>query len=627
MKALKEKRISLRSLWRRGLVILSLFALVFASCNTSGEDDDEEIPVPPQVVKEILTIEVKKQPSNNQYEATKIDLTGLELKVTYDDLNEATLTPATTKFKTIPEIAQGSVLWGADSASGTTSVLFWAGMTKCTVTWAEGGNAYSTDVTIKVVPILRGMNTAHTQFETGPAIVPVGNASMYYQIIDPAGVAPIMTAIGTNSYMLNSALNLTGNLDKTVYIDELPSFDGFRLQATYTDGKKQDIPLDVNNKNTRFEIRPYYNNGHDKTGRGDLVVTVGLTDNIDSRLPALGNISIKGAVSLGTAKALPSGWAGVASINGYLTAIHPYEEVYHILGISVDPAPNAEDWESLPSMYYWEDDITNNGAGTNKSTDFWKGKLKDKGFGLKVRYSDGTEKLRSIDDAEKGGKGILWQDKNKYTNDWSVFGVSDVVTASKGNKATVALSKIGEPVVNLYYRGAEVAMPVDIWNKVEAFDVVYKNEIEGGTLLVDMRANNDIGRDAKWFADQVSASISLSSARGGSKSMDVSFYSTGNLGGTWQETGVPQLGTSAAGVQYNHGVTDASNNYTASPKAQIFTNASYYGMDFDAQSKMTANNGKTKNVTLYYATPEGYGNSGISSKLLKNRLSVQWIIP
>jgi len=42
MKALKEKRLSLRSLIRGGLVILSLFALVFAiGCNTSSDPDPE----------------------------------------------------------------------------------------------------------------------------------------------------------------------------------------------------------------------------------------------------------------------------------------------------------------------------------------------------------------------------------------------------------------------------------------------------------------------------------------------------------------------------------------------------------------------------------------------------------
>ena len=47
MKALKGKRNSLRSLWRMGLVILSVFTLMLAACGDSSTADPVTPPLPP----------------------------------------------------------------------------------------------------------------------------------------------------------------------------------------------------------------------------------------------------------------------------------------------------------------------------------------------------------------------------------------------------------------------------------------------------------------------------------------------------------------------------------------------------------------------------------------------------
>jgi len=100
MKALKEKRISLRSLWRRGLVILSLFALVFASCGSSSSDDSSG----PQ----INGIKVLTGPTNGQYYGKKVDLTGVTLEVKTSDGKVYTTTPSDIKnFTTLPRVVTG----------------------------------------------------------------------------------------------------------------------------------------------------------------------------------------------------------------------------------------------------------------------------------------------------------------------------------------------------------------------------------------------------------------------------------------------------------------------------------------------------------------------------------------
>jgi hypothetical protein len=84
MKALKEKRLSLRSFLRRGLVILSLFALVFASCGESGDGEGggPTTPVTPSVPYAV-SIGIVTQPSADSFQGMPPDLTGLVLEVVW----------------------------------------------------------------------------------------------------------------------------------------------------------------------------------------------------------------------------------------------------------------------------------------------------------------------------------------------------------------------------------------------------------------------------------------------------------------------------------------------------------------------------------------------------------------
>jgi hypothetical protein len=85
MKALKEKRLSLRSFLRRGLVILSLFALAFASCNTSGDDGDTtpSTTTPPPQPK-VVSITVTGTITKDWFQGCAPDLTGIKINVLWD---------------------------------------------------------------------------------------------------------------------------------------------------------------------------------------------------------------------------------------------------------------------------------------------------------------------------------------------------------------------------------------------------------------------------------------------------------------------------------------------------------------------------------------------------------------
>jgi len=127
MKALKEKRVSLRSLFRRSLVILSLLALAFAvaSCNgDSGPTDpsspsgpsgpsgttDPSAPSEPTGPRDALTVKsmvVLKHPNGPSFEGAAPNLAGLSVLVKFSDskgtITEKTLTGAA--FTVEPPVA------------------------------------------------------------------------------------------------------------------------------------------------------------------------------------------------------------------------------------------------------------------------------------------------------------------------------------------------------------------------------------------------------------------------------------------------------------------------------------------------------------------------------------------
>jgi len=114
MKALKEKRVSLRSLFRRSLVILSLLALAFASCAGDSEESGNgnggpTTPTEPTTpaLPDPLTVKsmtVLKHPNMPSYEGAYPDLSGLQVLVTWSDGAEKIVTDA-SQFTASPPVA------------------------------------------------------------------------------------------------------------------------------------------------------------------------------------------------------------------------------------------------------------------------------------------------------------------------------------------------------------------------------------------------------------------------------------------------------------------------------------------------------------------------------------------
>jgi len=92
MKALKEKRVSLRSFLRRGLVILSLFALVFASCSESGGEEGGSDPTGGQPTttppRKVDSVRLLSNPVNHSFQGARIDLRGIQLEIKYSDSSD-----------------------------------------------------------------------------------------------------------------------------------------------------------------------------------------------------------------------------------------------------------------------------------------------------------------------------------------------------------------------------------------------------------------------------------------------------------------------------------------------------------------------------------------------------------
>ena len=141
MKALKEKRNSFRSLWRMGLVILSVFALVFVACGDSNTGEPGSGPVtvtptptdptnpqnvPGTPAKTVTRIQVKDSVSATAFskEGVKPNLSGLTVDVWYSDGTVVNM--AGSSFNTVPKIigqAQlGSIVGAASSKTDEDAV-------------------------------------------------------------------------------------------------------------------------------------------------------------------------------------------------------------------------------------------------------------------------------------------------------------------------------------------------------------------------------------------------------------------------------------------------------------------------------------------------------------------------
>jgi len=454
MKALKEKRISLRSLWRRGLVILSLFALVFASCSDSsgggpsGSAADADGP-------RVVYFNVKTNPTEDQFFGQALDLTGIELDVFYADGSRKTETD-TSKITVFPRVATGYYY----TASGTAEGYRFSPMTSYEVYYkgVHGNNRVS--IADKMWWIYRSNTPGNvTGVRPGDIYVP-GSMDLGIHLTGAANIKQEAYA-DDDTYNL-SGLTLEADYVKN-YADNTKGFPN--PQVIRKPIKLADVAWEIKPRydKTAFEANAASNNGEGYYD-GYLYLTVGRVNDWEN---------IYGGSLLGDY--LDYGENGLG-----ITVMVPLAKVWTVKTIEVIYDPDAIVKSSPADYYYWEEN----------TRDAWIKRLGDNAK-LKIAYTSGTTDEKYIKDlADKQriywnsntvqGSEPQWTEEGIYEGDPMDF---DIMTVRYPfTKKSVNLG------VRLYYRGAQTQ--IDVY----AF-----------TLLTGVTANVDIvdfWPNPKWDNDK-----------------------------------------------------------------------------------------------------------------------------
>ena len=444
MKALKEKRISLRSLWRRGLVILSLFALVFASCADSEPETGGNVSVGPGDVKGI-SIVVTKLPAT-QYYGRPVDLEGIEATVTYSDGTTKTVS-GKDKFSAYPRIVTGQY----DYTGTLTDKIMFEPMKEVLITCLEGGAGYYKLNPAKVLGIKRS-NTLNID---DPVYSPWEPAKPDVDIIIPG------------LYELGVQVTGIESLRKTpVYVDDDPTkigLGGVVINANYEDGDTKQIYL--NDLHLRI-VPDYARPNADGTYQGWLYITVGKNNLnwMDRDTPAQ----------------LPPNdkWRGGITYPAIL------EKVYTVVEGGLEYVEDEK-----PFIFFWEE---NTSAA-------WYSRLKDKS--IKVTYTgDGGTKTLPIsamaaqriwyntnpsDASDGAGTGTVAPGAPADpATAWKDFYVDPIRPGTYTNKKT-------QPTVEIYYRGASLYQPVNVLTKLVGI-AVEPGDLDPFDLLNETGRDNDV---------------------------------------------------------------------------------------------------------------------------------------
>jgi hypothetical protein len=588
MKALKEKRIGLRSLWRRGLVILSLFALVFASCNNSDDGGTSSSVASGKVP---IEIRVKTQPKNASYEGKQVDLTGLELEARYAGSAPNDFVPITvdlSKIGVVPKYTQASLntyriytIGDGVPVYTQVSVTVRTLLRADTTTWAGSGNG-------------PGQGT-----DTGPGNGP-GDSGAYY-------------ATGAQIYV-----DLDSGYQKTYRVDDFPDFRGIKLQGDYSDNTKQNIPLA---EDMRWEIRPNYANGN-ATGPGYLVISIGGS--------VSGNTNIDDG-SLWTG----DGYAGYGPIidSDPVTVRIPLTEVYQVTKIELDTEPTIPDG----GIFYWDDDRDSawlNSSGTGGYA---------AGAKIKVYYSDGSDRVMGMQEAVRQNT-VYWNFNPNLTERPATVTGIDKTVRNGLQKAKTFWPYHKNPQITFYYRGLRTYYDVLVFTKFSSLSAEPKKG-PGEVIEVDMtHTDNDWrGRNATWFADQITVKATFTAYSDSNKSKDRTLTYEG-LQASDITSDAAARQEAAKGKPFRQ-ISGNATDWLAAQGRRLVSNGSGYittgitrGTNWDGgplvytmnfgdpgytwdvpsqtwkkggtawgESSVTTNNNRTRNVTVYYTPGIGPG--------------------
>ena len=583
MKALKEKRISLRSLLRRSLVILGLFALVFASCGDTSSSSSSG--TTGDLGKLPVSIEVITQPSNSSYQGMPIDLTGMQVLVRYNTgPMDAEIVTDISKFDTYPRFATGTyggydssgIYFGGPPSGDPNVYMQWYEITNYTLYYYEKGRVYDTTVWIPGVIQLVRQNTAVHQKLNNPAFFDIyDDSNNWGEGVQLTGLATMRT--------------------RRLYVDDYPDFGGLTCEANYVDGSKQIIVL---NSDRKWEIRPRYDN-MPETGKGELLIWVG------------------------EHPGFYEGWWDEADPG--IVVMAPYEEVWHVSKLEFETEPE------LKAVYYWEIDTLPSGYLSP-----WIERCMD--AVLRVTYSNGQTKRFTVQQALDQNRVYLNGNPHGYDIPFDVEGIDDTAHKRLGVASSVVWPAYREPQVNFYYRGHRAFLPIAIYNR---FSGLTAEVINGEEVAVDMlpQDNDYAGRDAAWFATQIRvvATFTASSNPDLLGELPLTYDEETNNTTFPMTNGAPPLGAGGAGLgAWNTTLLLSGTPIYGGPLSysmdfgeQIYNSGTgLYTTDSYGQCSLTTNNGRVRAVSIYYTPGIAYNlastGASVPTAARRARVNVAW---
>ena len=433
MKALKEKRIGLRSLLRRSLVILSLLALVFASCGDSSSDDNggsggsSSYDGP-----KIIAIELCPVITETQYIGTPVNMAGMYATLYYQDGTNWTDTNL-TKFKADPPYVYGlydntGVFWGMRNVKITYSSP--DGQTPTKVVAFQGDKDNVGTVGNNVWGVVRDP----TDDDTAPDPI-IGVTGSYAQGVQLTGIS-------------------SGGRQRKAFADA-DDFDfvGLTLEADYdtpvgATGRYVRKVLDFYQMCTSWKIIPDYDNKDPATliSPGFVYVTVG--ENSEKTTGMEGGFMAWDSNGLGYQDAESLGGVYTKGITVKL----PLDVVYTVLQLEISKVPELEPFG------YWMDN----------TPEEWFDRVA--GAVLDVSYR-GTSEVHSYSIKELTLKTDVWYNENllgQVINDPDEKQAVSILPlqypyTTKANK---------DPGITIYYRGYTAFLPVDVYTKLMSVQVV-----------------------------------------------------------------------------------------------------------------------------------------------------------
>jgi len=659
MKALKEKRIGLRSLLRRGLVILSLFALVFAfaSCaDSDGDDDTSQPPITntdPPVSKGTVParIEIVSWPTNDQYEGYPLDLTGLEVRVFAADKaeNNWTIKYPGTKFSTYPTYAVGVI--GQEQGGGG-SDLVWLPQLQYDLTWISTDYVEPFTVTLDLQDpkskaykdAVKAAGGGTPDFSDLPTVIPIARAAKWTDLPDPTLDQTYVFGSVVDLFNWSKGLSLTanpGHQGQKIYVDDYPKLDYYTLKAEYEPkvsrklGGQKYFPL---GPDTDWRIVVDYDYAPTDTKQeypigatGGLFVTVGtnpLTAKHPYVLAALKGSSVSDDPATWPYKA-PEAY-DLSDIHSITTAdlsrkventIDPgltvwdmYEEIYIVSKIDVTTKV------ALKPFFYWEDD----------SPEAWFDRLVAADGEITVSYkgykgpAPSTKKFTPKQLQELN---TVWYN-TPFEEDYPGQLLSKVPFAVKGIVETSPTSathaKNREPQIKINYRGVYSFIDTPVYTRLVDLTVRPAN---GDSISVAMRPQDNDGgaTNSVWFDTQVVAVARFTAASLPADQVPVELTVTLSpedgsdlVAEEFRPTGASYSPKGSTGM--------VGKNGEGNPADEDVSQAEYYSNNYRDVSSNYKNNGKTTAVRFFYASPDLSEKDGVEvgSRRAGYQLPVTW---